>query len=77
MIKVFKILLKELKEENKWGYEEKGGVKVGEVVFPFKGEDFELKKGDIVYFQDDYPKKFILDGKEHISTNPQNLICQK
>ena len=77
-MKAFKIILRETKEENKWpGYIPKGGIKVGEVVFPFKNEEMDLKKGDIVYFQDDYLKELILDGKEYVSTNPANLICQK
>lgn len=77
-MKAFKIILKEIKEESKWGdYQDKGVVQTGEVMFPFKAEDVELKKGDIVYFQDDYIKRFTLEGKEYISTNPTNLICLK
>lgn len=77
MIKAYKILLKEIKEENPWGYEATGQVKVGQVMYDFKSEDVELKKNDIVYFQDDYVKKLTLDGEQLLSTNPTNLICQK
>lgn len=76
-MKAFKIILKEEKVENKWGVDLKGQVKVGEVMFDYKNEDVELKKGDVVYFQDDYERKFTLNGKEYISTNPTNLICLK
>lgn len=77
-MKVFKILLKEIKQpQNKWNYREKGVIQSGEIAFSFKNEELDLKKGDIVYFQDDYIKKFSLEGKEYISTNPANLICQK
>ena len=82
MKRAFKIVLKEIKEENKWGYDDKLQAQVGELVYPFtfKGEDdklVELKKGDVVLFKDDYPKKFEIEGKEYISTNPNSLICQK
>lgn len=76
-MKAYKILLKESKEENKWGVETKDQVRIGEVAYAFKAEDIDLKKGDIVYFQDDYAKKLTIDGKEFISTNPSALICQK
>ena len=76
-MKAYKILLTVNKEENKWAYEKKGEVELGEVAFPYKNDEIELKKGDKVYFQDDYPKKLTIDGKEFISTNPTNLICQK
>jgi co-chaperonin GroES (HSP10) len=76
-MKAYKILLKVNKEENKWDYEAKGAVQIGEVAFPYKNDDVDLKKGDIVYFQDDYSHKLNIDGKEFISTNPTNLICLK
>lgn len=76
-MKAFKILLKVDKEDNKWGYEAKGEIQIGEVAFPYKNDEIELKKGDVVYFQDDYAKKLSIDGKEFISTNPTNLVALK
>ena len=79
-MKAFKILLKEIKQENKWGYTEKGIVRKGVVVLPYKNEEIELKKGDIIYFQDDYVKEFNepdICKDDIISTNPTNLVCQK
>lgn len=76
-MKAFKIILKEIKSENIWNYEEVGKVRLGEVAFPYKNEEIDLKKGDVVYFMDDYIKKFSIEGKEYISTNPTNLVIQK
>lgn len=81
-METFKIVLKEIKEENKWGYESKELAQSGEVVarFKFKADDdtiITLSKGDIVLFKDDYPKRFKIDDVEYISTNPSNLICRK
>ncbi len=82
-MKTYKILLKLNKEDNKWeGATPKGIVQVGEVVSSFKfknsaDEIEELKKGDIVHFQDDYPHKVIINDKEFISTSPTNLIIKE
>lgn len=81
-MKAFKILLRLKEEENKWGTRPLDEIQVGEVMAAFKfknsaDEIEELKKGDTVYFQDEYAKKLVIDGKELISTNPTNLICQK
>lgn len=76
-MKAFKIILTDKTEKNKWHYEEQNKVRVGEVMFPYKNDEIELKKGDVVYFLDDHPREFNLDGQDYISTNPTNLICQK
>lgn len=81
-MQAFKIVLKEIKVENPFGYEPKDIAQEGELFFDFKfkAEDdtiVSLKKGDIVLFKDDYPKKFKIGDEELISTNPNNLICLK
>jgi len=78
-MKVFKLILKEIKEENKWGIEDKDAVKLGEVAFPFKGKtddtEFDLKKGDQVYYQ--YGTNTKLDGEEYVLVSLTSLVCQK
>jgi len=78
-MKAFKILLKEIKQENTWGYQDKDEVKLGEVAFPFKGkledEEITLKKGDKVYYQYGNPAK--LDGEDYILISLNSLVCLK
>ncbi len=78
-MKTFKLLLKEIKEENDWGYQDKDAVKRGKVAFPFKGKtddyDFDLKKEDEVYYQYSTPCK--LDGEDYILVSLTSLVCQK
>jgi len=78
-MRTFKLLLKEIKEENKWGYQDKDEVKTGEVAYPFKGKtddyEFDLKKGDIVCYQYGTPVK--LDGQELILVSLTSLVCLK
>lgn len=76
-MKVFKILIKEQKVENKWNYEDNSGVRTGKVAFDFKNDEMELKKGDTVWFQDDYARKVLLKEEEYISTDPNKIICQE
>ena len=80
-MKVFnnKLILKEIKEENKWGVTDKDALKRGLVAFPFMGkiedEAIELKKNDEVYYQ--YGNAIKLDGVDYILVSANNLICQK
>ena len=78
-MKTYKLLLKEIKEDNAWGYQDKDAIKRGIVAFPFKGKtddyDFDLKKGDEVYFQ--YGTKATLDGQEYTLVSLTSLVCQK
>lgn len=76
-MKAFKILLKEIKEENIWGTNDKEEARKGEVVFDYKNEEIELKKGAIVYYDHDYVKNISVEGKQYLSINPTNLVCQK
>ena len=75
----FKLLLKEIKQENAWGYQDKDEIKLGEVAFNFKGklddEVVELKKGDKVYFQYGTPAK--LEGEDYILVSLNSLVWQK
>ena len=78
-MKTFKLLLKEIKQENTWGYKDKDAIKLGLVAFPFKGKtddyDFDLKKSDEVLYQ--YGTKVILDGEEYILVSLTSLVAQK
>ena len=78
-MKCFKILLREIKQENQWDYHDKDEVKKGEVVFDFKGklddEWVELKKGDIIYYQYGNPAK--IDGGEYVLISLNSLVCLK
>ena len=71
----FKILLKEKKQEDKWGVAPK--VRIGTLAFDYKNEELDLKKGAIIYFAGDYIKEITIDGEDYISTNHTDLICQK
>ena len=74
-----KLILKEIKEENKWGITDKDALKRGLVAFSFKGkiedEIIELKKSDEIYYQ--YGTAIKLDDIDYILVNANNLICQK
>lgn len=78
-MRTFKLLLKEIKQENNWGYEDKDAIKLGTVAFPFKGKtddyDFDLKKGDEVYYQ--YGTSCKLNGEEYVLVSLTSLVCQK
>lgn len=78
-MRTFKLLLKEIKQENKWGYNDKEEVKLGKVAFSFKGKtddyDFDLKKGDEVYYQ--YGNSCKLDGEDYVLVSLTQLVCQK
>lgn len=78
-MRYFKLLLKEIKEENKWGTLDKDAIKRGKVAFSFKGKtddtEFDLKKGDEVYYQ--YGTATKLDGEEYVLVSLTSLICQK
>ena len=78
-MKTFKLLLREIKEENEWNYEDKDTVKRGKVVFPFKGKtddyEFDLKKEDEVYYQ--YGTSVKLDGETYQLVSLTSLVCQK
>lgn len=78
-MKTFKLLLKEIKEENEWGYQDKDAVKKGEVAFDFKGKtddyEFDLKVGEKVYYQ--YGTNAKLDGEDYVLVSLTSLVCQK
>lgn len=75
----YKLLLKEIKQENPWNYQDKEEIKLGKVAFDFKGkledEWIELKKGDEVYYQ--YGNSAKLDGEEYILISLNSLVWQK
>lgn len=75
----FKLLLKEIKEENQWGQTDKDAVKRGTVAFSFKGKtddtDYDLKKGDEVLYQ--YGTLCKIDGEDYQLVSLTSLICQK
>lgn len=77
-MKIFKLILKEIKEET-WGVPDKDAVKRGTVVFNFKGKtddtEYDLKKGDEVYYQYGTPIK--LEGEDYQLVSLTSLICQK
>ena len=79
IMKTFKLILKEIKQENKWGVENKDSVKYGKVAFPFKGKtddyDFDLKKNDEVCYQ--YGTPINMDGEEYVLVSLTSLVCQK
>lgn len=76
----FKLLIKEIKEENKWGEAgiPKDAVKHGSVAFSFKGKtddtDYDLKKGDEVMYQ--YGTACNIDGEDYQLVSLTSLICQ-
>lgn len=78
-MRAFKLLLKEIKQENQWGYEDKDAIKLGEVAFPFKGkiddEKVEFKKGDKIYYQ--YGTNAKLDGEDYVLTSLTSVVWQK
>lgn len=71
--------MKEIKDENKWGLVDKDAVHRGTVAFDFKGKtddyDFDLKKGEEVYYQYGTPAK--LDGEDYVLVSLTSLVCQK
>jgi co-chaperonin GroES (HSP10) len=75
----YKLLLKEVEQENTWGYQDKDAIKLGKVAFPFKGKtddyDFDLKKGDEVYYQ--YGTNAKLNGEDYVLVSLTSLVCQK
>lgn len=75
----YKLLLREVKQESEWGYQDKDEVKLGEVAFDFKGklddEVIELKKGDQVYYQYGNPAK--LEGEDYVLASLNSLVWQK
>ncbi len=78
-MKYFKLLVKEVKQENDWGTTDKDAIKMGKVAFSFKGKtddtDFDLKKGDEVMYQ--YGTLIKIDGEEYQLVSLTSLICQK
>ncbi len=79
-MKVFKLLLKEVKpKEGIGGYVDKDAVKIGHLVFPFKGkiedEEVSFKKGDEIAFQ--HGNKVTLDGEELQLVSINNIVWQK
>lgn len=78
-MRTFKLLLKEIPQENNWGYQDKDAIKLGKVAFPFKGKtddtEFDFKKGDEVYYQ--YGTNAKLNGEDYILVSLTSLVCQK
>ena len=78
-MKTFKLLLKEVPQENTWGYQDKDAIKLGKVAFSFNGKtddyDFDLKKGDEVYYQ--YGTNAKLNGEDYILVSLTSLVAQK
>lgn len=78
-MKTFKLLLKEIKQENNWGYQDKDAIKLGLVAFPFKGKtddyDFDLKKGDTIYYQ--YGTNVKFNGEDYVLVSLTSLVAQK
>lgn len=72
-MKAFKIILKE--EKDKW--EQPLKPRLGTLMFDYKNDELDLKKGAKLYFMGDYVKEFNLEGIDYISINPTDLICQK
>lgn len=72
----YKLLLKEIKQENYWGCQDKDEIKLGEVAFDFKGKnddtEFDFKVGDKVYYQ--YGTKGILNGEEYVLVSLSSLV---
>ena len=75
----YKLLLKEIKTEDNWGYQDKDAIKLWEVVFPFKGKtddtEFDLKKGYKLYYQ--YGTNAKLYGEEYVLVSLTSLVGQK
>lgn len=75
----FKLLVKEIKQENSWGFQDRDQVKLGEIAFDFKGklddEPIELKKGEQVYYQHGSPA--LLEGEEYVLISLNSLVWQK
>lgn len=78
-MRAFKLILKEIKQEDKWGVENKDAVKLGEIAFDFKGklddEVVEFKKGEQIYYQ--YGNPATLDSEEYVLVNLSSLVWQK
>ena len=78
-MKCYKLLLKEVKQENNWGYQDKDAIKLGLVAFPFKGkiedEEVEFKKGDEILFQ--YGTACKIDGEEYQLVSLNGVVGQK
>lgn len=78
-MRAFKLLLKEIKNENVWGVADKDAIKHGKVAFPFKGKtddtDIEFKKGNEVYYQ--YGTTAKLEGEEYVLVSLTSLVWQK
>ncbi len=78
-MKTFKLLLKDIPQKDSLGMEDKESLKLGKVAFPFKGKtddtDFDLKKGDEVYYLQGSLTK--LDGEEFTLVSLTQLVCQK
>lgn len=75
----FKLLIKEIKQENKWGQTDVNEVKRGNVAFSFKGKtddtDYDLKKGAIIAYQHGTPVK--IKGEDYQLVSLTSLIWQE
>lgn len=78
MKQTWKLLLKEIKQDNIWG-QPVDSVKLGKVAVNFKGKtddtEFDLKKGDEVYYQNGALIK--IEGEDYQLVSLTSLICPK
>lgn len=78
-MKVYKLFVKPISEENEWGYVDKDLVKKGMVLFECEGEINDkvetFKKGVEVSYQYGTPAK--VDGEECVLVSFSNVACQK
>lgn len=75
-MKIYKLLVRELTQEDQWGYNDKDAVKLGEVVFPYKGkiddEEVGFTKGQKLYYQ--YGNKAVFNGEELVVVSLNSLV---
>ena len=77
-MKYFKLVVKRIKKENKWGIEDTE-VRKGIAMHNFKGKtddtEFDIKEGDIIDYQHGTPVPIYGEDCELVSLT--QIICQK
>lgn len=75
-MRIYKLLVREIKQKDQWGYDDKDAVKLGEVVFPYKGkiddEEAEFIEGQKLYYQ--YGNKAVFNGEELVVVSLNSLV---